>query len=99
MVDSHGTFTVGEAKRFAHLVRDCDLAWFEEPVTCDDKAGIAELAPQRRIPDRLRRKRIHPLRFPRSHHRPRCDILQPDLATCGGITEARRIEALANTSI
>ena len=47
-------------------------------------------------PDRRRRERVHPLRFPRPDRR--CgavDILQPDLAICGGITEARRIDALA----
>ena len=29
MVDAHGTFTVSEARQFCHLVRDCDIAWFE----------------------------------------------------------------------
>src|SRR4029079_16079815 len=50
MVDSHGTFTVAEAKRFAHLVRDLNLPWFEEPVTADDKAGIAAVRASSMIP-------------------------------------------------
>ena len=32
--------SVAEAKRFCRLVEDCNLAWFEEPVTADDKAGL-----------------------------------------------------------
>ncbi len=50
MVDAHGTFTVSEAKQFCHLVRDCDLAWFEEPVTADDKRGLAEVRAGTHIP-------------------------------------------------
>ena len=50
MVDAHGTFTVAEAKRFAHLVADQDLAWFEEPVVGDDKAGMAEVRRAAMIP-------------------------------------------------
>jgi L-alanine-DL-glutamate epimerase-like enolase superfamily enzyme len=97
MVDSHGTFTVGEAKRFAHLVRDCDLAWFEEPVTCEDKAGIAELRAATSIPiacgeSEFTRYDFRDLIIGRC-----CDILQPDLATCGGLTEGRHIATLAST--
>jgi hypothetical protein len=43
MVDAHGTYTVANAKRFIHLIADCDLAWFEEPVIADDKPGMAEV--------------------------------------------------------
>ena len=43
MVDAHGSFSVATARRFAEMVRDCDLAWFEEPVSGEDKVGMAEL--------------------------------------------------------
>ena len=65
MVDAHGTYTVAEAKRFIHLVADCDLAWFEEPVIADDKAGMAEVRAAGAVPDRHRRKRGDALRLPR----------------------------------
>ena len=66
MVDAHGTYTVAEAKRFIQLVADCDLAWFEEPVIADDKAGMAEVRASGSVPDRHRRKRGDALRLPRS---------------------------------
>ncbi|HRI17558.1 MAG TPA: mandelate racemase/muconate lactonizing enzyme family protein, partial [Burkholderiaceae bacterium] len=50
MCDAHGSFTVSEARQFCHLVRDCDLAWFEEPVTADDKRGQAEVRRSTAIP-------------------------------------------------
>ena len=50
MVDAHGTFNVPEAKRFARLVQDANLRWFEEPVTGEDKEGLAEIRRSTDIP-------------------------------------------------
>ena len=69
MVDAHGTYTVGAAKRFLRLVADCDLAWFEEPVIADDKAGHGRGARRGRRADRGRRIGGHPLRLPRPRAR------------------------------
>ena len=66
MCDAHGTLSVAEAKRFCRLVEEANIAWFEEPVTADDKAGCAEVRARDRHPDRRRRERVHPPRFPRS---------------------------------
>lgn len=95
MVDAHGTFTVAEAKRFAHLVRDCDLAWFEEPVAGDDKLGMAEVRASAMIPISAGESEFTRFDFRDLIDRRAVDILQPDLAICGGITETRRIDALA----
>src|SRR5690606_37580515 len=48
--DAHGTFSVAEAKRFCRLVEDHDLLWFEEPVTADDKEGLAEVRAGTSVP-------------------------------------------------
>ncbi|CAN5389999.1 mandelate racemase/muconate lactonizing enzyme family protein [soil metagenome] len=96
MVDAHGTFTVAEAKRFAHLVRDCDLAWFEEPVTADDHQGIAEVRASCMIPIAAGESEFTRFGFRDLINARAVDILQPDPAICGGITETRRIDALAS---
>jgi L-alanine-DL-glutamate epimerase-like enolase superfamily enzyme len=95
MVDAHGTFTVAEAKRFCHLVRDEDLAWFEEPVGGDDKAGMAEVRRSAMIPVAAGESEQTHFDFRDPVTLGAADILQPDLAICGGLTEARRIDALA----
>jgi L-alanine-DL-glutamate epimerase-like enolase superfamily enzyme len=95
-VDSHGTFTVAEAKRFAHLVRDCDLMWFEEPVTADDPEGIAELRAATTIPVSAGESLATRFEFRDLIQARGVDILQPDLAFAGGITEGMRIAALAS---
>jgi L-alanine-DL-glutamate epimerase-like enolase superfamily enzyme len=96
MLDSHGTFTVAEAKRFAHLVRDLDVAWFEEPVTSDDHRGMAELRAACAIPIAAGESETTRFDFRDLIEHRAVDILQPDLAYCGGITEAMRISALAS---
>ena len=96
MVDSHGTYSVGDAKRFARLVEDCDLAWFEEPVTADDKQGIAEVRAATSIPIACGESEATRFDFRDLAVMRAADIFQPDLGFCGGITEAMRIGALAS---
>ena len=95
MCDAHGTFTVAEAKRFCHMVRDCDLTWFEEPVTADDRQGLAEVRRFSHVPIAAGESEYTRFDFRDLIERGAVDILQPDLAVCGGITEAQRIGALA----
>lgn len=96
-VDAHGTYTVAEAKRFAHLVADCDLAWFEEPVTADDKPGMAEVRAAVTIPISAGESECTRFDFRDLISARAVDILQPDPAFCGGITEGMRIAALASS--
>jgi L-alanine-DL-glutamate epimerase-like enolase superfamily enzyme len=95
MCDAHGSFTVSEAKRFAYLVRDCDIAWFEEPVTGDDKRGMAEVRAYSHLPIAAGESEATRFDFRDLIVARAVDVLQPDLGICGGITEAMRIGALA----
>ena len=95
-VDAHGTYTVAEARRFAHLVADCDLAWFEEPVVGDDKPGMALVRATTAIPVAAGESEATRFDFRDLITAGAVDILQPDPAYCGGITETMRIAALAS---
>jgi L-alanine-DL-glutamate epimerase-like enolase superfamily enzyme len=97
MCDAHGTFTVADAKRFCYLVRDCDLAWLEEPVTGDDKAGLGEVRRSTAIPIAAGESEYTRFDFRDLIAERAVDILQPDTAVCGGITEALHIATLAAT--
>jgi D-galactarolactone cycloisomerase len=96
MVDSHGTFSVAEAKRFAREVEDCGLRWFEEPVNADDRAGLAELRATTSIPIAAGESEFTRFDFLELLRAQAVDVLQPDTAIVGGITEARRIGELAS---
>ena len=95
-VDAHGTYTVGDAKRLAHMVRDCDLAWFEEPVIADDKPGMADLRAAATMPIAAGESEATRFAFRDLAMAGCVDIFQPDPAFCGGITETMRIAALAS---
>ncbi|MEC9343254.1 MAG: mandelate racemase/muconate lactonizing enzyme family protein [Pseudomonadota bacterium] len=96
MVDAHGTYTVADARRFAHMVSDCDLSWFEEPVIADDKTGLAEVRGACQIPIASGESESTRFAFRDLAVLRAVDIFQPDPAFCGGITEAMRIAALAS---
>ncbi len=87
---------MAEAKRFAAMVGDCDLAWFEEPVTADDLPGLAEFRAQTHIPVAVGESECTRFDFRDIAVARGADIFQPDPAFCGGITEAMRIAALAS---
>ena len=97
MVDAHGTLGVAEAKRFCRMVEHCNLAWFEEPVSGDDKRGMAEVRAVTDIPIAAGENEYTRFDFEELARHRAVDIFQPDLAICGGISEARRIAALADT--
>lgn len=94
--DAHGTYTVAEAKRFCQLVEDCNLLWFEEPVTADDKRGLAEVRAATAIPIATGESEFNRFDFRDLAELHAADVFQPDLAICGGISEAMRIGAIAS---
>lgn len=95
MLDANCGFTVAEAKRLAHLVADCDIAFFEEPVRDNDIAALAAL--RRAIPIPLASgQMIQSIGWFRDALAAGAlDILQPNGAFCGGLTAMLRILALA----
>ena len=96
MCDAHGTYTVSEAKRFCRMVEDYNIAWFEEPVTADDKKGLSEIRSFTDIPIATGENEATRFSFRDLAELRAADIFQPDLAICGGITEGSRIAAIAS---
>lgn len=95
MVDAHGTWSVREAQRFARKVEGCDLGWIEEPVSPDNLQGQAEVRRATDIP--IAAGESEQTRFPFRDMiaAGAVDVLQPDVAIAGGVTETQRIAALA----
>lgn len=96
MCDAHGTYSVTEAKQFCRQVEDCHLTWFEEPVTADDPRGMAEVRASTSVPIAAGESEFNRFDFRNLAELRAADIFQPDLAICGGITEAMRIGAIAS---
>ncbi len=96
MADAHGTWTVAEAKAFCRMVEDQDLFWFEEPVSADDKHGLAEVRRSSAVPISTGESEFTRHDFREIAELRGADVLQPDLAIAGGLTEGMRIGAIAS---
>jgi L-alanine-DL-glutamate epimerase-like enolase superfamily enzyme len=95
MADAHGTMSVAQAKRFCAETAGLDLRWLEEPVAADDRAGLAEVRAASTAPVAAGESESTSHEFLDLLRRGAVDVLQPDLAICGGLTEGLRIAALA----
>ncbi|MEM1325013.1 MAG: mandelate racemase/muconate lactonizing enzyme family protein [Bacteroidota bacterium] len=95
MADAHGTFSVTEAKRFCRAVEEDDLYWMEEPISPDNKKGTAEVRAMTTTPIAVGESEFTRFNMRELIEHRAVDVLQPDAAIIGGITEAWRVSALA----
>ncbi|MBW5801850.1 L-rhamnonate dehydratase [Halomonas elongata] len=98
MFDCWMSLDVNYATRLAQGAREFDLKWIEEALPPDDYWGYAEL--KRNVPTGM-------LVNTGEHEATRwgfrmlmemecCDVIQPDVGWCGGVTELIKISALAD---
>ena len=97
LIDCHGRFTVASCIRLARALEPYDLYVLEDPVPPEDLNAYPKVRQAISIPvmgsERLNTK---------SHYRQLLeldgiDVAQPDLMYAGGITEVRKIAAIADT--
>jgi D-galactarolactone cycloisomerase len=96
MTDAHGTYSVPEAKKFCRGVEDLDLYWFEEPVNSDNRHGTAEVRKFSSVPIAAGESEFTAFDIRDLLELRAIDIIQPDAAIIGGITEAMRVAQLAH---
>lgn len=96
MADAHGTFSVPEAKQFCRGVEDCNLYWFEEPISPDNRHGTAEVRAATTIPIAAGESEYTSFDIRDLLEVRALDVIQPDAAIIGGITEAMRVGHLAS---
>ena len=96
MVDAHGSLDVSTAIRLARELEPYDIAWFEEPISPDDHPGLAEVRRSTVIPIATGEREFTRFDFEDLFNHRALDIAQPDVARAGGLTEIRRIAAMAS---
>ena len=97
MIDVNCQWDVPYTLEMLERLRSLKLAFVEEPLSPDDVLGYAELcraAGTTRIASGEHEYTRHGYRM-LLHHKA-VDILQPDLTWCGGLTEIRRVAAMAS---
>lgn len=97
MLDANNAWSdVPTALRYAECFAPYDPYWIEEPFSPDQIENHAKLAAAINIPVATGEIEAGRWRFKELLDKEAASILQPDAAVCGGITEFRRIAALAD---
>jgi L-alanine-DL-glutamate epimerase-like enolase superfamily enzyme len=98
MVDTNCPWTVTEAIEMARRLAPLDLHWLEEPVwPPDDLAGLAEVRARGGIPTAAGENYGTVWEFRRAFEARALAYAQPSVTKIGGVTELRRVVALADT--
>jgi len=95
MADAYMGWTLDYAKRMLPLLEPFHLRWLEEPVIPDDTAGYAELKASGRIPIAGGEHEFTLYGFRELLQTRAVDYIQFDTNRVGGISQARKISALA----
>lgn len=95
MADAYMGWTLDYAKRMLPLLEPFHLRWLEEPVIPDDVGGYAELKASGRIPIAGGEHEFTLYGFRDLLDARAVDYIQFDTNRVGGITQARKISALA----
>ncbi len=96
MIDANNKWNAYNAIRFGRMVEKFEPFWFEEPVEADDFAGCAEVKRILDIPIAAGENEFTRWGARDLIQAQAVDILQCDTVLAGGITEMRKIAALAS---
>ena len=99
MVDLHGRTTPAMAIQYGQALAPYRLFFFEEPCPPENLSALAEVArglPG--VPIATGERLVTRFQFRELFEQGACAVVQPDLCHCGGLWEARKIAAMAETS-
>ena len=95
MVDANHAYSRSEALSFARQIEELNIRFFEEPVSPEDYEGYRELRQRTSIPIAGGECEYLLAGFRHLLGNQCVDIAQPDICSAGGLSETKRIAALA----
>jgi galactonate dehydratase len=95
MVDCHARPSPRMGELFARALEPYDLYWFEEPCWPETIDDIALIQRAVKTPIATGERLVGVHAFRELGEKRACSVWQPDITHCGGLSEARRIAALA----
>ena len=96
-MEFHGYWSLPCAIEIAHALEPYSPMWLEEMLPQDNLAAYAELARATRLPLCLSERLMTRWGFREILENRAARIIMPDISWCGGISEARKIAAMAET--
>jgi len=97
LVEGHGRFTPESAIRIAKLIEPFHPRWFEEPVPPEDIDALISVKNKTTIPIATGERLVTKYAFAPLLDRHAVDIIQPDIINTGGLSEAKKISAMAES--
>ncbi len=94
-IGTHGQLTTYSAIRVADFLEPYHPFWFEEPVMPENIEEMARVAAHTSIPIATGERLVTKYEFARLLEAQAAQIIQLDVGQCGGITEAKKIAAIA----
>jgi L-talarate/galactarate dehydratase len=95
-VDANQRYDSGTALAMGQFYEEeVGVAWFEEPISCEDVAGHARLASRLDVPIAAGETLFTRQEFERYLERDALAVLQPDVTRLGGLTPFLKVVALA----
>ncbi len=94
-IDFHGRVHKPMAKVLARKLEEFDPMFLEEPVLCEHMDEFREIARACNVPIATGERLFSKYDFKRLLEAGGVDIIQPDLSHAGGVTEVRKIAAMA----
>jgi len=96
-VDVRRRLNIWSARRVAHKLEPLDIAWLEEPILFDNAAAMAAFARSVRVPVSTGEESYTRWEFRELLEQNAVGIIQPDICHAGGMSELRKIAAMAET--
>jgi galactonate dehydratase len=97
MIDFHGRTYPAMAIQYIHAVEEFSPYFCEEPVPPENVEALLEVRQSVRVPIATGERLVGRHQFRPVFENRVCHVIQPDLCHCGGIMEAKKIAAMAET--
>lgn len=95
MVDAHARFDVASAIEAARALEHINLVWLEEPIHVENHNALRQVRENVRVPLCVGERHFTRWDYTEIINSRLVDYVMPDVAWCGGISELRRIAAMA----
>src|SRR5215469_10592226 len=97
MIDFHGRTYPAMAIQYIKAIEDLNPYFCEEPVPPENVAALRQVRESVRVPLATGERLTSRFQFREIFEQQACHVIQPDLCHCGGILEAKKIAAAAET--
>jgi galactonate dehydratase len=97
MIDFHGRTSPAMAIQYIHSIEEFSPYFCEEPVPPENIPALRQVREAVRVPIATGERLVSRYQFREVFEQQACHVIQPDLCHCGGLYEAKKIAAAAET--